>query len=70
MLVGESRTNKVGKRIVLLTSFIGGPTDMRHQYLDAMSLVQQFGKLDLFIAMTCNPKWKKIQDELKENHMS
>ena len=20
--------------------------------------------------MTCNPKWKKIQDELKENHMS
>ena len=40
MLAGESRANKVGKRIVLPTSFIGGPRDMRHQYLDAMSLVQ------------------------------
>ena len=29
-----------------------------------MSLVQKFGKLDLFITMTCNLGWEEIQNEL------
>lgn len=66
VLSGEKRGNMVGKRIVLPASFIGGPRDMRRRYLDAMSLVQHFGKPDLFITMTCNPEWKEIQDELCE----
>lgn len=40
VLVGESRASKVGNKIVLPASFIGDPKDMRHQYLDAISLVQ------------------------------
>jgi hypothetical protein len=36
---GDIRAEKVGKRTVLLTSYIGGPRDMRHQYMDAMALV-------------------------------
>jgi len=39
---------------------------MRRWYLDAISLVQQFGKADLFITMTCNPDWKEIKDGLKD----
>ena len=29
-----------------------------------MSLVQKFGKLDLFITMTCNLGWEEIENEL------
>lgn len=61
---GETRGDKIGKRIVLPGSFIGGPRDMRRRYLDAMALVQRFGKPDLFITMTCNSEWKEIRDEL------
>nr|GLL31487.1 uncharacterized protein LOC107058457 [Ipomoea trifida] len=43
----------------------GGPRDMRRRYMDAMSLVQRFGKPDLFITVTCNPNWSEIKELLK-----
>lgn len=64
VLQGQTRGGEIGKRIVLPASFIGGPRDMRRRYLDALALVQRFGKPDLFITMTCNPEWKEIQDML------
>ena len=67
---GETRGDQIGKRIVLPTSFIGGPRDMRRRYLDAMALVQQFGKPDLFITMTCNPDWKEIKQELRQGELA
>ncbi|XP_031090920.1 uncharacterized protein LOC115995912 [Ipomoea triloba] len=39
--------NEVGRRVILPSSFIGGPRDMRGRYMDAMSLVQNFGKPDM-----------------------
>ena len=36
---------------------------MIQRFLDAMSLVQKFGNLDLFITMTCNLGWEEIQNE-------
>lgn len=57
----ETKGSEIGKRIVLPASFIGGPRDMRRRYLDAMTIVQKFGKPDLFITMTCNPEWNKIK---------
>ena len=32
--------------------------------MDAMALVQRFGKPDLFLIMTCNPNWPEIKEEL------
>ncbi|XP_015167740.1 uncharacterized protein [Solanum tuberosum] len=61
---GESRGDKVGQRVLLPGSFIGGPRDMRRRYMDAMALVQKFGRPDLFITMTCNPEWIEIQQAL------
>nr|GMD83633.1 uncharacterized protein LOC109176597 [Ipomoea batatas] len=55
----------VGSRVILPVSFIGGPRDMRRRYMDAMSLVQRFGKPDLFITVTCNPNWPEIKELLK-----
>jgi hypothetical protein len=55
MLDGDIRAEKVGKRTVLSTSFIGGPRDMRRPYMDAMAPMRKFGKPDMFLTMTCNP---------------
>ncbi|KAG5533516.1 hypothetical protein RHGRI_027634 [Rhododendron griersonianum] len=62
---GESDPSKIGKRIVLPGTFIGGPRDMRKRYLNAMTLVERYGKPDLFLTMTCNPNWQEIKDQMK-----
>lgn len=62
---GECRGDRIGQRILLPSSFIGGPRDMKKRYMDAMALVQHFGRPDLFITMTCNPDWIEIQQELR-----
>jgi hypothetical protein len=56
--------NEVGKRIVLSPTFIGGPHDMRRQYMDSKALVRKYGKPDIFLTMTCNPNWDEIKNEL------
>ncbi|XP_043694170.1 uncharacterized protein LOC122644840 [Telopea speciosissima] len=65
VLSGDTRGDQVGTKVVLLAFFIGGPRDMRRRYLDAIALVQRFGKPDLFITMTCNTEWFEIQEELE-----
>ncbi|CAI9270074.1 unnamed protein product [Lactuca saligna] len=62
--VGDAQPSRVGQRVVLPASFIGGPCDMRRRFMDAMALVQDDGMPDIFLTMTCNPKWKEIDDEL------
>ncbi|KAH9080132.1 hypothetical protein Ae201684P_009078 [Aphanomyces euteiches] len=54
--------NSIGKRIVLPSSYTGGPRYMR---LDAMAIVRKYGRPDLFITVTCNPKWVEIDRELE-----
>jgi len=54
----------IGHRIVLPSSFIGGPRYMQQLYQDAMAIVRHMGKPDLFITMTCNPNWLDIQKAL------
>ena len=69
--MSETYGSRVGRRIILPASFIGGPRDMRHRYLDAVALVQRFGKPDILLTVTCNPRWPKILQELnlgKEAH--
>ncbi|XP_019242637.1 PREDICTED: uncharacterized protein LOC109222777, partial [Nicotiana attenuata] len=70
IMAGEYRGDKVGQRVILPVSFIGGPRDMRRRYMDAMALVQRFGKPDLFITMTCNPDWAEIQENLCEGQLA
>ncbi|KAH9052153.1 hypothetical protein Ae201684P_013655 [Aphanomyces euteiches] len=57
--------NSIGKRIVLSSSYTGGPRYMRQRYLDAMAIVRKYGRPDLFITVTCNPKWVEIDRELE-----
>ncbi|XP_027082180.2 uncharacterized protein [Coffea arabica] len=63
--LGQTSGSKVGRRIYLPAFFLGGPRDMRRRYLDAIALVQKYGKPDIFLTMTCNPLWPEIQENLK-----
>jgi len=38
---------------------------MAQNYQDAMAIVAKFGKPDLFITFTCNPKWPEITENLE-----
>jgi hypothetical protein len=50
--------------MILPSSFQGGERTMGQLYQDAMARVRKFGKPDLFVTFTCNPKWKEITDAL------
>ena len=58
----HSGEEQVGRRVILPSSFTGGPRHMNGLYQDSMALVRKFGKPDLFITFTCNPKWPDIQE--------
>ncbi|KAL2453822.1 Helitron helicase-like domain containing protein [Abeliophyllum distichum] len=42
--IGEHRGCNVGRKIILPSSFTGGPRDMKKRYMDAMALVQKIWK--------------------------
>nr|CAD1821608.1 unnamed protein product [Ananas comosus var. bracteatus] len=67
---GEVNYSMIGKRIVLPSSFIGGPRDMRRRYLDAMTLVQRYGKPDIFLTITCNQDWDEIKAMLRPGELA
>nr|GEW82754.1 ATP-dependent DNA helicase PIF1-like [Tanacetum cinerariifolium] len=62
----EVQSNRIGQVIVLRVSFIEGPRDMQKHILEAETLVQDAGKPDTFLTMTCNPNWPEIVENLYE----
>ncbi|XP_052142068.1 uncharacterized protein LOC127761779 [Oryza glaberrima] len=69
---GESRASAIGKRTVLPALFVGGGRDMKRRYMDAMALVQKYGKPDVFLTMTFRVFRAKLEDlkkQLFEKHM-
>jgi PIF1-like helicase/Helitron helicase-like domain at N-terminus/Helicase len=64
MAAGDHDLRKTGKRVILAPSFTGGDRYMQRQYQDSMAIVRAFGKPDLFITVTCNPKWPDIKAAL------
>ena len=61
---GDTDGSSVGRKIILPASFIGSARNMNQLYQDAMAIVRRYGKLDLFITVTCNPKWEEIASSL------
>jgi hypothetical protein len=61
---GDVSYQDIGRRIILPSSFIGSPRHMHEQYQDAMAIVRHYRKPDLFITITCNPKWDEITQAL------
>ena len=45
---------KFGKRIVLPSTYKGCPRNLNILYQDAMAVIREYGKPDLFVTVTCN----------------
>lgn len=48
------------KQVILPSSFTGGPRNMHESFMDAMAIVNEVGRPDLFLTFTCNPKDEDI----------
>jgi hypothetical protein len=66
----DANIDNLGRLIVLSSSFIGGHRHMAQLYQDSMAIVRQYGKPNLFITMTCNPKWEEIVSTLKPGEIA
>lgn len=54
--VAANEHREAGSYVILSSSFIGSPRHNHQLYQDAMAMVQKYGRPDLFITFTCNPK--------------
>ncbi|WVZ49780.1 hypothetical protein U9M48_001109 [Paspalum notatum var. saurae] len=63
---GDTRTDQIGKIIILPSSYTGSPRNKHQYYQDAMAICRWAGYPDLFLTFTCNPKWPEIQYMLDE----
>lgn len=62
--LADSEGVKPGTICILPSSFQGGPRAQQQNFQDAMAIVRKYGKPDLFVTFTCNPKWIEIQENL------
>ncbi|KAI8561187.1 hypothetical protein RHMOL_Rhmol04G0318500 [Rhododendron molle] len=56
----ELGPNQIGKRVVLPSSFIGGPRHMFEIFQDSMAITRYNHHPDIFLTMTANPSWPEI----------
>ena len=56
--------SNVGTPVILPATVMGSKRYMHKHLQYALTLTSRFCKPDLFIAMTANPKWIEIQDQL------
>ena len=55
----------LGVPVIFPSSYDGSPRSQVMRYQDAMAVVSKFGRPDLFVTITCNPKWPEIVQNLK-----
>jgi hypothetical protein len=70
---GETNSENIGRKIILPSSFTNGPRHLFQLYNDSMAIVTDkgliglflclLGRPDLFLTMTCNPRWQEIQKD-------
>jgi hypothetical protein len=63
-IANDGNANNLGQLVILPSTFTGSPRHMHEYTQDAMTYVRNYGRPDLFITFTCNPKWQEIQVEL------
>ncbi|XP_050338246.1 uncharacterized protein LOC126764622 [Bactrocera neohumeralis] len=63
-ITNDGNLNDIGHLTILPASYIGSPRHVHEYAQDVMSYVRKYGRPDLFITFTCNPKWSDIQNNL------
>ena len=54
----------IGIGVRMPASFTGGPRYMMAKGQDGLTYVKYYGRPDLFITMTCNPKWPELESNV------
>lgn len=57
----DGNAEDIEKMIILPSTFTGSPRHMHEYTQDAMTYVRNYGRPDLFITFTYNPKWVEIE---------
>ncbi|XP_067120500.1 uncharacterized protein, partial [Centruroides vittatus] len=60
----DAEVSELGKMTILPATFHAGDRYMHERTQDGLAYVRHYGKPDLFITFTCNPKWSKIKGNL------
>lgn len=63
-LNNDGNVDNIGRMTILPSTYTGSPRHMHEYAQDAMSYVRNYGRPDLFITFTCNPKWDEIKQHL------
>lgn len=63
----DGNANNVGRFTILPSTYVGSPRHLHEYAQDAMTYVREYGRPDLFITFTCNPKWCEITQLLLPN---
>ncbi|XP_035840401.1 uncharacterized protein LOC110914193 [Helianthus annuus] len=61
---GDTEARSIGKRVILPSSFTGGPRYMYKHYQDALAICRVHGNPQYFITFTCNVHWPEITREI------
>lgn len=66
----ENSHAKIGRTVILPTSYSGGPRNREQAYLDAMAIVAETNRPHLFVTITCNPNDEDIARALKPGQLA
>ena len=55
---------------MLPSTFVGSPRSMQQNYQDTKTVVAKYGKPDLLLTYTCNPKAREITENLRGGQKS
>ena len=64
-ITAEDHELKLGKRIILSSSYVGSPRWYNSKFQDGMAICRKYRKPDLFLTFACYPKWDEITKELR-----
>ncbi|XP_065672048.1 uncharacterized protein LOC136089883 [Hydra vulgaris] len=62
--LGNDHNVRPGRAEILQLTHAGSLRALKENFEDAMAIIKKYGKPDLFITFTCNPKWREITENL------
>ncbi|XP_065645364.1 uncharacterized protein LOC136075855 [Hydra vulgaris] len=62
--LGNDHNVRPGRVVVLQSTYVGSPRALKENFEDAIAIINKYGRPDLFITFTCNPKWREITENL------
>lgn len=62
---GDTDPAKKGQNVILPATFTGSARYMNQYFKDSLAISRTIGHPSLFLTMTCNTHWPKIQEMLK-----